>query len=147
MADWEQSTAETAALSHIRNSLRDLEGKRSKIMAQFHVYNTQIQNIISWINSDEIAIPEIQRPFLWDSTKVRDLMDSLYKGYPVGYLIVWKNPDVRLKDGTISNGKKILIDGQQRVAAIEAAISGESVADKNYKIKRIRIAFNLIIYR
>ena len=44
-----------------------------------------------------------------DGSKVRDLMDSLYKGFPVGYIIVWKNPDVRLKDGKISSGKKILI--------------------------------------
>ena len=83
-------------------------------MSQFDVYSTSVQNIISWIKSGEVAIPEIQRPFVWDSTKVRDLLDSLYKGFPVGYIIVWKNPDVRLKDGTISIGKKILIDGQQR---------------------------------
>ena len=45
-----------------------------------------------------IAIPEMQRPFVWDGTKVRDLIDSLYKGFPVGYIIVWQNPDVKLKD-------------------------------------------------
>ncbi len=43
----------------------------------------------------EIAIPEIQRPFVWDTTKVRDLMDSIYQGFPIGYIITWKNPDVR----------------------------------------------------
>jgi hypothetical protein len=48
--------------------------------------------------SGEIAIPEIQRPFVWDATKVRNLLDSLYQGYPVGYLIAWRNPSVRLKD-------------------------------------------------
>lgn len=111
-------------------------------MAQFDVYSTSVQNIISWIKSGEIAIPEIQRPFVWDSTKVRDLLDSLYKGFPIGYIIVWKNPDVRLKDGTISIGKKILIDGQQRVTALQAAIAGMLVTDANYKRKPIRIAFN-----
>ncbi len=75
-------------------------------MAQFDVSNTSIENIISSIKAGEIAIPEIQRPFVWSSSKVRDLMDSLYNGFPVGYIIVWKNPDVRLKDGTISFGKK-----------------------------------------
>ena len=80
-------------------------------MAQFNVYSTSVESIISWIKSGEIAIPEIQRPFVWDSPKVRDLLDSLYKGFPVGYIIVWKNPDIRLKDGTVSTGKKILIDG------------------------------------
>lgn len=111
-------------------------------MAQFDVYSTAVENIISWIKSGEVAIPEIQRPFVWDASKVRDLLDSLYKGFPVGYIIVWKNPDVKLKDGSISSGKKILIDGQQRVTALQAAIAGLEVTDANYKKKRIRIAFN-----
>ena len=96
-------------------------------MAQFNVYSTSVESIISWIKSGEIVIPEIQRPFVWDSPKVRDLLDSLYKGFPVGYIIVWKNPDIRLKDGTVSTGKKILIDGQQRVTALQAAIAGQMV--------------------
>ena len=111
-------------------------------MAQFNVYSTSVESIISWIKSGEIAIPEIQRPFVWDSPKVRDLLDSLYKGFPVGYIIVWKNPDIRLKDGTVSTGKKILIDGQQRVTALQAAIAGQMVIDANYEKKRIKIAFN-----
>ena len=56
-------------------------------------------------------------------------MDSLYKGFPVGYIIVWKNPDIRLKDGRVSSGKKILIDGQQRITAIQAAVVGQQVVD------------------
>lgn len=111
-------------------------------MAQFSVYNTSVESILGWIKTGAIAIPEIQRPFVWDAAKVRDLMDSLYKGFPVGYIIVWKNPDVRLKDGSISSGKQILIDGQQRVTALQAAIVGERVLDSNYKKKRIRIAFH-----
>ncbi|MDD7362726.1 MAG: DUF262 domain-containing protein [Peptoniphilus sp.] len=111
-------------------------------MSQFDVYNTQVKNIMGWIHSDEIAIPEIQRPFVWKGTKVRDLVDSLYKGYPVGYLIIWKNPDVVLKDGTLSKGKKILIDGQQRITAIEAALAGHPIIDKNYQKRRIKIAFH-----
>ena len=69
-------------------------------------------------------------------------MDSLYKGFPVGYIIVWKNPDIRLKDGKVSAGKKILIDGQQRITAIQAAVVGQEVVDSSYKKKRITIAFN-----
>lgn len=111
-------------------------------MAQYEVNNSSIQTLLSWILSGEIAIPEIQRPFVWDSTKVRDLIDSLYAGFPVGYIIVWKNPDVRLKDGTISSGKKILIDGQQRITALQAAIVGEPVIGSNYRKKRIKIAFH-----
>lgn len=74
-------------------------------MAKYSVNNHSVDNIISWINSCEIAIPEMQRPFVWATSKVSDLMDSLYKGYPVGYLIIWKNPDVKLKNGTLSSGK------------------------------------------
>lgn len=111
-------------------------------MAQYDVNNSSIQTLLSWIRSGEVAIPEIQRPFVWDSTKVRDLIDSLYMGFPVGYIIVWKNPDVRLKDGTISSGKKILIDGQQRIAALQAAIVGEPVIGEDYHKKHIKIAFN-----
>lgn len=113
-------------------------------MAQFIVNSYTVENIISSIKAGEIAIPEIQRPFVWDSTKVRDLMDSLYKGFPVGYIITWKNPDIRLKDGKVSTGKKILIDGQQRVMAIQAAVVGQEVVDSTYKKKRIIIAFNPI---
>lgn len=113
-------------------------------MAQFDVNSTSVENIISSIKAGEIAIPEIQRPFVWDASKVRDLMDSLYKGFPVGYIIVWKNPDIRLKDGKVSSGKKILIDGQQRITAIQAAVVGQAVVDASYKKKRIVIAFNPI---
>ncbi|WBU58049.1 GmrSD restriction endonuclease domain-containing protein [Paracoccus sediminicola] len=101
-----------------------------------------IETLLTWVKSGEIAIPEIQRPFVWDATKVRNLLDSLYNGYPVGYLIAWRNPTVRLKDGTTSSGKRILIDGQQRVTALMAALLGQEVIDKDYRTRRIRIAFN-----
>lgn len=111
-------------------------------MTNYTVSNTTINALISWIDQEIIAIPEIQRPFVWDASKVRDLIDSLYKDYPVGYIITWQNPSVRLKDGSISNGKKILIDGQQRVTALMAALAGLEVVDKDYKRKNIKIAFH-----
>ncbi len=109
---------------------------------KYSVNQHLIETLISWVKSGEIAIPEIQRPFVWDATKVRDLMDSLYKGYPVGYIIAWRNPTVKLKDGSFSEGKKVLIDGQQRITALQAAITGQQVVNKQYKSVRIRIAFN-----
>lgn len=109
---------------------------------KYEVNNSSVESILAWIKQGEIAIPEIQRPFVWDATKVRDLIDSLYKGYPVGYIITWKNPDVKLKDGTIAIGKKVLIDGQQRITALTAAIVGQEVIGSDYKKKRIKIAFN-----
>lgn len=101
-----------------------------------------IQTLLTWVKEGEIAIPEIQRPFVWDATKVRNLLDSLYQGYPVGYLIVWRNPTVKLKDGASSAGKRILIDGQQRITALMAALLGHEVLTKDYETVRIRIAFN-----
>lgn len=101
-----------------------------------------IETLLTWVKSGEIAIPEIQRPFVWDATKVRNLMDSLYQGYPVGYLIAWRNPSVRLKDGSTSSGKRILIDGQQRVTALMAGLLGIEVLTKDYDTVRIRIAFH-----
>jgi hypothetical protein len=108
----------------------------------YSVNQFPVSIILSWVISNEIAIPEIQRPFVWNSIKVRDFVDSLYRGYPVGYLIVWRNPNVRLKDGSISAGKKILIDGQQRVSALMAALLGREIVDKDYRKKRIYIAFH-----
>src|SRR5690348_1398333 len=101
-----------------------------------------VETLLTWIKSGEIAIPEIQRPFVWDAIKVRNLLDSLYQGYPVGYLIAWRNPTVKLKDGTPSAGKRILIDGQQRVTALMAALLGQEVLTKDYVAVRIKIAFH-----
>lgn len=101
-----------------------------------------IQTLLTWVQSSEIAIPEIQRPFVWDATKVRNLLDSLYQGYPVGYLIAWRNPTVKLKDGTSSAGKRILIDGQQRVTALMASLLSMEVLNEDYETVQIKIAFN-----
>lgn len=101
-----------------------------------------IETLLTWVKSGEIAIPEIQRPFVWEATQVRNLLDSLYQGYPVGYLIAWRNPTVKLKDGSASAGKRILIDGQQRVTALMAALLGTEVLTEDYETVQIRIAFN-----
>jgi hypothetical protein len=101
-----------------------------------------IETLLTWVKSGEVAIPEIQRPFVWEASKVRNLLDSLYQGYPVGYLIAWRNPNVKLKDGTLSAGKRILIDGQQRVTALMAGLLGREVLTKDYETVRIRIAFH-----
>lgn len=111
---------------------------------KYNVNQYIVDTILNWIKTDQLVIPEIQRPFVWSSIKVRDLMDSLYRGYPVGYMVSWKNPDIRLKDGSISNGRRILIDGQQRMTALRAAILGESVIDKEYREIKIVISFNPI---
>ena len=101
-----------------------------------------IETLLTWVKSGEIAIPEIQRPFVWEATQVRNLLDSLYQGYPVGYLIAWRNPTVKLKDGSTSAGNRILIDGQQRVTALMAALLGTEVLTEDYETVQICIAFN-----
>ena len=109
---------------------------------QYAVNHYPIQTLLTWIQTKEIAIPEIQRPFVWEAVKVRDLLDSLLQGYPVGYLIAWRNPDVRLKDGSAAVGKRVLIDGQQRVTALMAALLSQEVVNKDYEPVHIRIAFH-----
>lgn len=115
--------------------------------AKYSVNQHPISIVLAWIEQGEIAIPEIQRPFVWSKTQVRDLMDSLLRGFPVGYLIAWKNPNIKLKDGSTSEGKRILIDGQQRVTALMTAVSGMKVLDKDYKTARVRIAYHPIEQR
>lgn len=109
---------------------------------KYSVGQHPISVLLAWVESGAIAIPEIQRPFVWEASKVRDLMDSLYQGFPVGYIITWQNPDVKLKDGSLAKGKKIMIDGQQRITALKAALLGSYVIDKEYEKVRIKIAFN-----
>lgn len=109
---------------------------------KYTVRDYSVEQILNFINTNEIAIPEIQRPFVWKGKQVRDLIDSLYKGYPTGYLIISKSPDLKLKDGSKSIGKKIMIDGQQRVTAMMTALAGYEVFNADFKKDRIKIAYN-----
>lgn len=111
-------------------------------MAKYEVKQTAVSQVLADVRSDKIAIPELQRPFVWKSWQVRDLMDSLYKGYPVGYLITWQSVGAKLKGGQVAAHQQILIDGQQRVTALRAAIAGQPVVGQRYQKKRIAISFN-----
>lgn len=105
--------------------------------------NTLIQNI----DIGTIALPEIQRPFVWKDTKVRDLFDSLYKGYPVGYFLFWETTGNGAPK-TIGVDKKqkfanlLIVDGQQRLTSLYAVIKGKEVIRENYENERIIISFN-----
>ena len=110
----------------------------------FSLQNISIKNILSLVEQDRIAIPEIQRPFVWKKSKIRDLIDSLYRGYPVGYIITWESDSAILKGGGQSYGKAILIDGQQRITALCAALAGKSIINKNYQLENVSISFNPI---
>lgn len=109
---------------------------------KFTLMQYSVSAVLGLIEAGQFVIPEIQRPFVWKRSQVRDLIDSLYNGYPTGYIITWKNPDVQTKDGTMANGKHVLIDGQQRITALMAALSGMEVLDEDFNKGRIKIAFN-----
>lgn len=111
---------------------------------RYEVRTIRISHMLSMIEQGRIAIPEIQRPFVWKVTQVRDLIDSLYKKYPIGYIIVWENPSVRCKDGSHAYGKYVMIDGQQRITALTSALLAKEILNEYYKPVRITIAFNPI---
>lgn len=113
-------------------------------MPKYRVTQSAVTQLLEDVRRESIAIPELQRPFVWDSIKVRDLMDSLYKGYPVGYLITWQSVGAHLKGGEVAAHQQILIDGQQRITALRAAVAGLNVINKRYQSVRIKIAFNPI---
>ncbi len=115
-------------------------------MAEKYTVSTlSIETVLGFIKSGQIAIPEIQRPFVWKAKQVRDLIDSLYTGYPTGYLIISQNPDMKLKDGSLAVGKKIMIDGQQRTTALMTAIAGLEVITENFGKRRYKISFNPLL--
>ena len=98
----------------------------------YKITQYSVSSILNYVENSQIAIPEIQRPFVWKGEEVRALIDSLYEGYPIGYLIVWQNSQVRVRGFGKGGTKKILIDGQQRVTALMAALLGKEVLDEQY---------------
>jgi hypothetical protein len=98
------------------------------------------------IGRGEVALPDIQRPFVWQSAKVRDLLDSMYKGFPVGYLLFWETgvePGARQIGGGTHDpvARLLIVDGQQRLTSLFAVMTGCEVMKEDYSLARIRIAF------
>ena len=94
-----------------------------------------------------IGLPDIQRPFVWKNALVRNLFDSMYQGFPVGYLLFWENgaaEDSRAigVDGKQKVPQQLIVDGQQRLTSLYAVIKGVPVVRENYDAERIEIAFN-----
>ena len=110
--------------------------------SRYSLHQYSVDTLLNWIRTEEIVIPEIQRPFVWSAPKVRDFVDSLYHGYPVGYLITWSKPGVSLRGGESSTRQRVLIDGQQRTMALRAALLGREVLTKKYQTRQIQIAFH-----
>ncbi|WP_226435292.1 GmrSD restriction endonuclease domain-containing protein [Rhodococcus yananensis] len=114
--------------------------------AIFKTVAWQVEQLVSGVSTGQIQLPDLQRPFVWPATKVRDLFDSMYRGYPVGSLMFW---DVVAAGEThaISSDAQLgashqIIDGQQRLTSLYAAMQGHSVRDEAYRQRKIVIAFN-----
>ncbi|WFN37448.1 DUF262 domain-containing protein [Methanomicrobium antiquum] len=113
----------------------------------FKKVDMDLSSLLTYIEIGDIGLPDIQRPFVWSASKVRDLFDSMYRGFPIGYLLFWNNPsrtDVR-QIGTEGKQHKIpnllIIDGQQRLTSLYSVFRGQPVKDENYQEKIIEIAF------
>ena len=112
----------------------------------FTQVNYTLSGLLEYIDTGFIGLPDIQRPFIWPNAKVRDLFDSMYKGFPVGYLLFWLNGAV---DGhkAVGGGDKqvtptlLIVDGQQRLTSLYAVLRATPIVRNDYKRERIRIAF------
>lgn len=113
----------------------------------FTQVNYNIGGLLHYIDAGDIGLPDIQRPFVWSATKVRDLFDSMYRGFPVGYLLFWANAEVEgaRSIGTDEKGHKVprllIIDGQQRLTSLYAVFRGRPILTKEYQETHVEIAF------
>ena len=109
----------------------------------------QLVDLIKDVRSGRIGLPDLQRPFVWKDAKVRDLFDSMLKGFPIGYIMLWESPtdyedkktSIGVEEKAYKAPKDLVIDGQQRLTALVASMYGVTVVDSNFKKRRIRIAF------
>lgn len=110
---------------------------------------SKVEDLLREVELGKIGLPDLQRPFVWPDSKVRDLLDSMLKGYPVGYIMLWSSPEEYENAKHIGGNEKaykepddLVIDGQQRLTALLAALHGTRVRDKNYRDRTIKISFN-----
>lgn len=111
---------------------------------------SKVKNLVDDVRIGKIGLPDLQRPFVWKDNKVRDLFDSMLRGYPIGYVMLWESPaNYEEKKSSIGENKKIyeepkelVIDGQQRLTALVAAMYGVKVRDKSYCEREIKISYN-----
>lgn len=113
----------------------------------FKQVNYDLQGLVKFIELGQIGLPDIQRPFVWKNAKVRNLFDSMYRGYPVGYLLFWENGAVEGVKAIGTDLKQmvpslLLVDGQQRLTSLFAVVKGIPVVRENYSSEKIEIAFN-----
>lgn len=107
-----------------------------------------VNQLIEKIDTGELGLPELQRPFIWKDSKVRDLFDSLMRGYPIGYLMLWECPALEKKKSigvdshSYDSPKEVIIDGQQRLTSLYAVMKGKKVINSKFDEKAIIISYN-----
>lgn len=126
-----------------------MKGEHSMANAIYTNVPKQLSDVLKDVRNGRIGLPDLQRPFVWKDNKVRDLYDSMLKGFPIGYIMLWESPvDYDDKKAPIGIGEKsykapkdLVIDGQQRLTALVASMYGITVKDKNFQDRRIRIGY------
>lgn len=111
-----------------------------------------VGKLVGDVIEGRVGLTDLQRPFVWKDSDVRDLLDSMLKGYPIGYCILWEAPDdqedkkssIGLNDKSYSTPKELVIDGQQRLTALVSSLYGISVKDQTFSDRTIRIAYDPI---
>lgn len=110
---------------------------------------SKVGDLLNDVRNGKVGLPDLQRPFVWKDSKARDLLDSMLKGYPIGYIMLWQSPEdyesvshIGTNDKTYTRPDYLVIDGQQRLTALLASMFGIRVKDKNYTLRPIRISFN-----
>ncbi|NBT35938.1 MAG: DUF262 domain-containing protein [Betaproteobacteria bacterium] len=119
----------------------------SELKTCFKRVDYDLSNLLHYLDVGDIGLPDIQRPFVWSDAKVRDLFDSMYRGFPVGYFLFWENAQVgkasqigvEAKAHTVAS--RLIVDGQQRLTSLYAVFRGKRVLDEDYKERDIQIAF------
>lgn len=118
--------------------------------ALFNPLNGHLEQLFSYIDMGDMGLPDIQRPFVWKDAKVRDLFDSLYRGFPIGSYLLWRNTaggrthHIGEKHHEHDEPNLLIIDGQQRLTALYSVFRGVPVKDEDYENRTIKIAFNPI---
>ena len=114
----------------------------------FKKVDYDLSGLLHYIDIGDIGLPDIQRPFVWPNTKVRDLFDSMYRGFPVGYLLFWSNASIVNTRSIGTEDKQhdipnlLIVDGQQRLTSLYAVFRGKTVIDSDYRNRKIEIGFN-----
>lgn len=113
----------------------------------FRTTGFSLRHLVDNIDRGDVALPELQRPFVWSNSKVRDLFDSMYRGFPVGYLLFWETGaevgarqiGVDGKDARVA--RWLIVDGQQRLTSLYSVLTGHRVVREDYTESRVRLAF------